>query len=177
VTFALLKNSKQLSFMNHQAPEVGTYKVITTYNESFNGKTMPVAEVYFMPPNSTTYHKDIIKIRVRGLYNEKSNGPKKQFPIDKLINEELQIVAMHTHINDMDPANKSYSIDWNIVESELDLDNMLDPDDPEITNIANAQFIANEAGQINDYDDQVYLRSEEFSNFLTSFNKSIRRRF
>ena len=163
--------------MNHQAPEVGTYKVITTYNESFNGKTMPVAEVYFMPPNSTTYHKDIIKIRVRALYNEKSNGPKKQFAIDKLINEELQIIAMHTHVDGKETANKSYSIDWEILVPELDLDNMLDPDDPELNNIANAQLIANEAGQINDYDDQIYLRSEEFSNFLTSFNKRNRRRF
>lgn len=163
--------------MNHQVPEVGTYKVINAYNELFNGKPMPVAEVHFMAPNSSSYNQKRIKIRVRALYNEKSNGPKKQFPVDRLANEELTIIAMHTHVDALDPNKKSYSIDWRIVELELDQDNMLDPDDPEITNIANAQHIANEAGQFNDYDDPVYLRSEEFTNFLTMFNKKNERRF
>jgi len=163
--------------MDHQAPQVGTYKVMYAYNESFNGKTMPVAEVTFMPPNSTTYNKDRIKIRVRALYNEKSNGPKKQFTIDRLVNEELRIIAMHTHIDGMEPANKSYSIDWEILVPELDLDNMLDPDDPELNNIANAQLIANGTGQVDDIDDPGYLKSEEFSDFLTSFNKRNERRF
>ncbi|MCX2481044.1 hypothetical protein OQY15_18210 [Pedobacter sp. MC2016-15] len=162
--------------MNHQAPEVGTYKVINAYNELFNGKPMPVAEAHFMASSSLNYNQERIKIRIRALYNEKSNGPKKQFPIDKLANEELIIIAMHTHIDALDPDKKAYSIDWGIVEPEVDLDNMLDPDDPEITNIANAQLIANEAGQIDDYDDPVYLRSEGFTNFLTMFNKKNERR-
>jgi len=163
--------------MNHQSPEIGTYKVFSAYNELYNNKQMSVAEVQFMCPDRTEYDRERIKIRIRALYNEKSNGPKKHFTIEKLANKVLSISALHTHINGLEPSKKSYSIDWDILEQEQHSVVQLSADDPELLNIANAQQVANDTDLKDDIDDPEYIISEEFSDFLTLFNKSTERRF
>jgi|GEM_PF-3668852 len=144
--------------MNHQSPEIGTYQVLSAYNELFNGTQMPVAEVFFKKESSIEWESKPIVIRLRALYYERSNGPKEQFTIDKLPNRNLRILAMHTHIDILNPILKTYSIDWDI-------------DDPELSSISHDKLILNDTEQIDEIDDPEFLKSEEFTAFIEGFNK------
>lgn len=158
MTFAVLNHNSKYKKMNHQSPEIGTYQVVRAYNELFNGTQMPVAEVFFKKESSIEWGSEPIVIRFRALYYQRSNGPKEQFTIDRLSDQYLRILAMHTHIDVLNPTLKTYSIDWDI-------------DDPEPSAIVNDKLISNDTEQIDEIDDPEFLKSEEFTAFIEGFNK------
>ncbi|AMQ01722.1 hypothetical protein AY601_4902 [Pedobacter cryoconitis] len=101
--------------MKHQAPQIGRYQVLKAYNEMHNGKETPVAEVLYMQFNWTEFDTKIRKVRLRSLYNSNSEGPKQDFPIDKLYLHYLLINEMHeTNISE----KPQYCVKWEVIKPD-----------------------------------------------------------
>lgn len=101
-----------------KSPKIGRYQVLKAYNEMHNGKVTPVAEVLFMEFGWTKFSNKVSKIRLRSLYNKSSDGPKEQYPIQKLYLHYILINDMYETTDQDNPNKIHYNVLWKVVKPE-----------------------------------------------------------
>lgn len=102
--------------MKLQTPKTGLYDVLSISTELHNGKLTPVAEVCFKELEWNKFSSDIHTIRLRGLYNPSSIGPKDEFPYEQLQYLYIHIKAMEIKINPKNPSKQLYTVIWEVIE-------------------------------------------------------------
>ncbi|HKG07187.1 MAG TPA: hypothetical protein VKB19_12045 [Pedobacter sp.] len=101
--------------MQPQAPQLGIYQVLNAYYETHNGKLTPIADVIFKGVGWTKFDYTPLKLRLRGLYNKSSVGPKDQFRQDNIQSLYLHLISITNKIEHADPKDSTkmiYSLEW-----------------------------------------------------------------
>lgn len=104
-----------------QAPQKGNYLITGVSYELHNGKPMPMAEVIFQGFGWTKPDYKPRVIRLRGLYNKSSLGPKEQFPqqdIQSLYLHQLIITDKIEKPDFKDPNKTIYALIWDVIKPD-----------------------------------------------------------
>lgn len=96
--------------MEGQAPQIGTYQVLDIYSELQNGQTVIMADVIYKGPNWSDFDRIPRQLRLQGLFNKSSIGPKEEFKGANIANLNHHLITITNKVEDHE--NQKYSIEW-----------------------------------------------------------------
>jgi len=139
--------------MEGQAPQIGTYQVLDIYSELGNGQTVIMADVIYKGPNWSDFDRIPRQLRLQGLFNKSSIGPKEEFKGANIGNLNHHLIIITNKIEDHE--NKKFSIEWeaykpinynDLVQEAMDriadsFENQYDPMDTELHTIEMEELV------------------------------------
>lgn len=110
--------------MQGQSPQIGLYQILNVHRELHNGKPV-IAEVIFKAPNWNNFDFTPRKLRLIGLFNKSSTGPKEEFKGTNSSNLKYYFINIITKMEDHE--QKKYSIQWEVYKP-VNYDDLLQED-------------------------------------------------
>jgi hypothetical protein len=141
--------------MKPQGLQLGTYQIQNAYIEMHNGKQVPMATAIFMGLGWSKFDFQPRTIRLQGLYNSSSIGPKESYPKDNIQSLNLYMVQIMDLVARPNPLNElkmQYLVRWDaykpsnydeLIQEEMEIfGDILINDDIEAANLEELNSIA-----------------------------------